>query len=81
MTYRYHSAIYEISVQKDPLIASSTIALDGEERPLDILLADDGKTHRVTVRIPSKPVSSRNVANSARLNLSEQTAKVVLTTP
>ena len=59
ITYRYHSSVYQIAVQKDVLLPATVLRLDaGAPRVTDTLrLVDDGGTHRVTVRIPSKTIS------------------------
>ena len=49
ITYRYRSAIYHITVQKDPSLA--------QPAPEFLQLVDDGATHRVVVRIPLKAAS------------------------
>ncbi len=55
ITYRYRSAVYQIAVQKDPSISAPVVSLDGSEPSAGVLqLQDDGKSHLVVVRIPSK---------------------------
>ena len=66
MTYRYHSATYEITVKREKGFAPE-IELDG--RPVegsDIRLLDDGARHRVTIRLmpPKELVGSEAGLNS-----------------
>ena len=54
LTYRHGSAVYEISVSRQPG-PGTDLELDGEPASV-IPLADDG-THRVAVRIPASAPS------------------------
>jgi len=56
MTYRHRSATYEIAVVRQPGNDATALELDG--KPVSdgfVQLADDGATHRVTVRIARRP--------------------------
>ena len=66
ITYRYRSAVYEISVTKDPSLGSTMISSEGSEDGPLLQLVDDGGTHHVTVRIPSKTPSPRGPETVAR---------------
>jgi uncharacterized protein YjbJ (UPF0337 family) len=55
ITYRYRSATYHITVQKDPSIDVST--------PEFLHLVDDGASHQVLVRIPRKAASHLQFPN------------------
>jgi len=60
ITYRYRSAIYQITVEKDPSLAAIALTVDGAGQGAQAVLQliDDGAAHRVIVRIPSKASSS-----------------------
>jgi uncharacterized protein YjbJ (UPF0337 family) len=55
ITYRYRSATYHITVQKDPSLAVPA--------PEFLHLVDDGATHRVLIRIPRKAASQLHPNN------------------
>jgi uncharacterized protein YjbJ (UPF0337 family) len=57
ITYRYRSATYRITVQKDPSLDLSA--------PEFLHLIDDGASHSVLVRIPSKAASQLQSNNGA----------------
>ena len=53
MTYRYRSAVYEITVQRDASVnAVAAEADDGPAEGATVRLVDDGRVHRVLIRIP-----------------------------
>jgi len=56
ITYRYRSSLYQITVQKDPSIGSTTMSVDGGTPAMrdTLQLNGDGGTHRVDVRIPGR---------------------------
>src|SRR6202035_1084107 len=56
ITYRYRSSVYQITVQKDASIRTTTISVDGGTQAVrdTLQLNGDGGAHRVDVRIPSK---------------------------
>ncbi len=65
MTYRFRSSTYEIAVVRQAEGASATVEADGQPMNAGVVqLADDGKTHQVTVRIA--PQSTRPPQDDAR---------------
>jgi cyclic beta-1,2-glucan synthetase len=55
--YRYRTATYEITVQREVTFENCVVQLDGECVSANLIhLADDGLVHRVVVRIPKSQV-------------------------
>ena len=53
ITYRYRSAVYQITVERASSNSKPTMSVDGAESAQDTLeLLDDHGSHKVTVRIP-----------------------------
>ena len=56
ITYRYRSSVYHSTVERDPAIGATTMAVDGGALATQdtIQLNGDGGVHRVEVRIPRR---------------------------
>jgi cyclic beta-1,2-glucan synthetase len=70
ITYRYHSAMYEIAVGRQDARGATTVELDGQLMNDGVVhLANDGATHHVTVRIakqlPKQPQEATSLTHSS----------------
>jgi cyclic beta-1,2-glucan synthetase len=74
ITYRYHSSVYQITVQKDASISATTMSVDGGAQAVrdTLQLNDDGGTHRVDVRIPGRVQPLRPVELPARIGAGDR---------
>jgi cyclic beta-1,2-glucan glucanotransferase len=80
ITYRYRSSVYQIAVQKDASIGTTTISVDGGAPAVrdSIQLNGDGGTHRVDVRIPGKPQPVRPAELSSRLGAGDRADRALV---
>jgi hypothetical protein len=77
ITYRYRSSVYQITVQIDPSIEETTMALDGGAPAVrdTLQLNGDGGAHRVEVRIPAKTQPTRPPEVPARIGAADRTVR------